>query len=78
MSYLVGPSDTGVGEEMIPWANYDTAYSFRVGMSPAVCNGFLATGNNLAGYAEDNVNMGCDEQRTRGRYFTQQWTTSFV
>ena len=72
MSYLVGPSDTGVGESMIPWANYDTAYSFRVGSSPAVCNGFLLD------YGMHHLDQFNENDACAGpRYFKQVWSTSF-
>jgi hypothetical protein len=57
---------------MMPWPNYDEAYSFRVGTSPAVCNNFLTEygADHLKEFTKNNT---C----TAERYFNQAWTTSF-
>ena len=72
MSYI---DDTGdpekVQSEVRPWPGYPDPQSFRIGMTPAVCNNWFAAND----YHQESATCKRDTDK---RAFRQEWTTTYA
>ena len=74
MSYIddTGDPETGqsLEDELKPWPGYPDLQSFRIGMTPAICNNWFAVADHMDGIT-------CQRDYDR-RSFRQTWTTSYA
>ncbi len=78
MSYIDDTGDPDKGQsyedELKPWPGYPVAHSFRVGMTPVICNNWFVE-NDFDLFLLRHI--ACDRD-TDKRAFRQEWTTSWA